>query len=379
MGSGWGVALAALLLKIRRVRRKTMQKNQNPSALGLTRVKFPQYSGYDEYLDDAGNKVYWDKKTKQWVECVNTDMPMGGRVSLPRQVEAQDKYVAAQQTREYNRSLSFYFALSKDRRQETIRPQTLARLFFAASYLRPNDNRLYSPDGNLMEKKELNALMRLKSYAFKDFWREVDGKYIFPQEDGSLKICSDFFRGTLIGCNRTGVGSGAYQRVFIKSLRELFWQTAVTKHRYLGYLFMILHQISWEYNVLCWNPQEQDRSKVETMSLDDFCKSMGADGHTEDQRQRLLDAYRALKFNIDNTEQYLVAYLEDHISGKFYLVLNPNLLYRGHDRRQVDGFGSFFPDLTTRTARTNFKLPFIDGCSESAHDTNRPTEKERKS
>lgn len=324
-----------------------MQKDQNPSALGLTRVKFPQYNGYDEYLDDAGNKIYWDKKAKQWVECVSADMPMGGKVSTPRQVDAQAKYTVTQQTREYNRNLSFYFALSKDRRQEQVRPQTLARLFFSASYLRPNDDRLYLPDGNPMQKKDLEKLMRLKSNAFKTFWREVNGKYIFQQNDKSLRICNDFFRGTLLGRNISGGDKREYQQVFIKSLRELFWQTATTKHRYLGYLFMILHQINWEYNILCWNPEEQDRSKVKTMSLDDFCKSMGADGHTEDQRQRLLDAYRALKFSVDGTEQYLVAYLEDHIAGKFYLVLNPNLLYRGHDRRQVDGFGSFFPNLTT--------------------------------
>lgn len=324
-----------------------MQKNQNPNALGLTRVKFPQYSGYDEYLDDAGNKIYWDKKAKQWVECVSTDMPMGGRVSTPKQVEAQDKYIAMQKTREYNNSLSFYFTLSRDRRQEEIRPQTLARLFFSATFLRFDDDRLYSPSGDPMQKKELKTLMRLKSYAFKDFWREVDGRYIFPQEDGSLKICDDFFRGTLIDRNKANGRNDEYQQIFIKSLRELFWQTDVPKHRYLGYLFMILHQISWEYNILCWNPEEQDRSKVRTMSLDDFCKSMGADGHTEDQRQRLLEAYRALKFTIDGTEQYLVAYLEDHVARKFYLVLNPNLLYRGHDRRQVDGFGSFFPNLST--------------------------------
>lgn len=326
-----------------------MQENQNPnpSTFGLIKVPCPQYIGYDEFLDDAGNKVYREKKTGKLIECISVDLPVGGRVLTPKQVETQGKYAAMKQTREYNNRLSFYFVLSKDRRQEELRPQTLARLFFVASYLRFDDDRLYSPNGNPMQKKELETLMRLKSSAFKDFWREVDGRYIFPQDDGSLKICNDFFRGTLIDRNKANGRNDDCQQIFIRSLRELFWQTDATKHRYLGYLFMILHQISWEYNILCWNPQEKDRSKVKTMSLDDFCQSMGSEGHTEDQRQRLLDAYRALRFTVDNTEQYLVAYLEDHIAGKFYLVLNPNLLYRGHDRRQVDGFGSFFPNLTT--------------------------------
>lgn len=84
--------------------------------LGLTKVSFPQYKGFDEYLDDAGNKIYWDKEKKEWVECVNTDMPMGSRVSSPKQVEVQDRYrerrkqiKAEKRTQECNRQLSFYF------------------------------------------------------------------------------------------------------------------------------------------------------------------------------------------------------------------------------------------------------------------------------
>lgn len=72
---------------------------------------------------------------------------------------------------------------------------------------------------------------------------------------------------------------------------------------------------------------------------------MGSTGHTENQRQRLLDAFRKLRFSINNTEQFFCAYLEDHVSGRYYLVVNPNVIYRGSDRSKVDGFGTFFPNL----------------------------------
>lgn len=325
---------------------------------GLTKVRYPQYMGYDEYLDSDGNKVYWDKKAQIGVKCFNTDLPMGAKVSLPRQVEAQETYkergkqiakmnAVSKQTREYNRIQSFYFCLSKDRREDKISPQALARLFFAASFLRLNDDRLYSPDGSLLTKLGLRDLMRLKYNAFREFWHEVADRYIFEMDDASLKISGEFFRGVLSD-HRKAIGQGdEYQQVFIQSLRELFWQTDVKKHRYLGFLFMILHQINWEYNILCWNPEEKDRDKVKPMSLDEFCRSMGTEGHTENQKQRLLDAFRALKFNVGKTRQYVCAYLEDHVSGNFHLIVNPNLLYRGHDRSKVDGFGTFFPNLST--------------------------------
>ena len=324
-------------------------------ATGLTMVSHPQYLEYTELLDDFGNRIYRDKRTGDLVECVQYDAPRGSKVITPRQLEAQAAYrergqeieeskAAEQRTREYNRQNSFYFALSRDRRSDGIRPQTLARVFFLATFLRYDDNRLYSQNGELLTKNDLAGLLRLGSSTFKSFWSEAAGKYVFEQDDGSITIIDEFFRGSLVGrVNPEGLETG-YQQLFIKSLRELYWQTEPKKHRYLGCLFMILGQINWEYNILCWNPSETDRSKIKTMDLDDFCRSMG-DGYTTNQRQRLLDAFRKLVFTVNETTQYLCAYLEDHVSNKFYLVVNPNVVYRGTDRTKVDGFGVLFPDL----------------------------------
>lgn len=281
---------------------------------GLTKVRYPQYPGFDEFLDDAGNKIYRDKKTGKWVECINVDMPIGGKVFTPRQVESQDNYrergkeiedakADEQKTREYNSRSSFYFALSRDRRTDGIKPQTLCRVFYLATFLRYNDSKLYSQDGTPLTKNDLGGLLKLGSSSFKSFWSEVAEKYVFTLDDGSLSIVDEFFRGTLVSRINPENQETGYQQIFIKSLRELYLQTEPKKHRYLGYLFMILGQINWEYNILCWNPSETDRSKIQTMDLDDFCRSMGADGYSENQRKRLLDAFRKLIFTVDGTVQ----------------------------------------------------------------------------
>lgn len=313
---------------------------------GLTKITFPQYKGYNEFLDDAGNKVYQNKRTGKLVPCHTVDIPLGGRVLTPEQVERGEEIKAGKHTRECNRRLSFYFVLSKDRKQDAVKAQTLARVFFLATYLRSDDNRLYSNEGNLLKKSDLAELMQLSSASFKRFWKDANGKYIFENDDSSISVSDEFFRGTLAGRTKADDSKKGYQQVYIRSLRELYLQTDVTKHRYLGYLFMILHQINYEHNILCWNPEEKDRNKIETMSLDDFCRSMGADGYTENQRNRLLDAYRKLRFTVGKTQQYVVAYLEDYVSKKLYLVVNPNLLYRGHNREKIDGYGVFFPSVS---------------------------------
>lgn len=316
-----------------------------------------QRSCFWELKDRDGAEPYFiNQKTGERQEADIAYLRSGSVIYTPEEVERHRRYKemlkereerekAAKQTREYNSRQSFYYALSRDRRADGLKPQTLARLFFAATFLRYDDDRLYLQDGSLMDKDGLAKLMRLGSSTFKSLWTEVDGKYIFTLDDSSLKMTGEFFRGSLTRRIKLDKQKNEYQQIFVSTLRELYWQIEPKKHRYLGYMLMILNKVSWEYNILCKNPDETDRSKIETMDLDDFCRSMGSTGHTENQRQRLLDAFRKLRFSINNTEQFFCAYLEDHVSGRYYLVVNPNVIYSGSDRSKVDGFGTFFPNL----------------------------------
>lgn len=131
--------------------------------------------------------------------------------------------------------------------------------------------------------------------------------------------------------------------MFIKSLRELYRQTPVKRHRYFGYLFLLLPFINWEYNVLCWNADEKDIDKINPMSLSDFCVAIGYDDSGRRNSKKLVNAYNKLTFTFRGKEMDVCTYLSDVATGKMYFVVNPYVLYRGHDRRKVEAFGVFFP------------------------------------
>lgn len=296
-------------------------------------------------MDDRGNKTYKDRKTgkeyravTQQIECVEGSEII---VRTPAQLETIDIKNQQKIERVRNRDLNFYFCLSEDRRG-ILEPQTIARLFYLATFLHPCDTVLRYDDGTAIKRAEMAKLMGLSEKTFDRFLKEVTDRYIFPQSDGSMTISSDFFRGQMAGHVEYGTESG-YQKVFIKSLRELYRQTPPTKHRYLGYLFLLLPFISWEYNVLCWNADETDIEKVVPMSLSDFCKAIGYDDNGGRNSKKLLDAYNRLKFTFRGKEMDICAYLDNVTTRRKYLVLNPYVIYRGHDRRKVEAFGVFFP------------------------------------
>ncbi len=61
-------------------------------------------------------------------------------------------------------------------------------------------------------------------------------------------------------------------KVFSTKVREAYGEL---KPADLGLLYMILPYISYETNVLCHNPYEQDARKIEAMSIDDLVKITG--------------------------------------------------------------------------------------------------------
>lgn len=232
-----------------------------------------------------------------------------------------------------------------------LSPQTIARLFYLATFVHPNDSVLRHDNGTVIKRAEMIKLMGFGKNTLDDFLKEVSGSYIFPQSDGSIRISTDFFRGPMAKHVKQDAGID-YQKVFIKSLRELYRQTPVKRHRYLGYLLLLLPFISWEYNILCWNPDEKDVDKISPMSLSDFCRLIGYDDNGGRNSGKLLDAYKKLTFTMRGKEMDVCAYMENLVTGQRYFVVNPLVIYRGHDRRKVEAFRTTFSPKTHKKKLT---------------------------
>ena len=165
------------------------------------------------------------------------------------------------------------------------------------------------------------------------------GHYIFEQADGTLKMSPLFCRGKLKHQSKKECTSG-YQQIYIEALRQLYWQTPVSKHCHLGYIFEMLPHINWEYNLLCWNPSEKDIEKVELMTIDELCATIG---YSRSQRARLWNACQQLKFQSSGRTHNLVSFVpgSDMQIGNMRIFINPRVIYRGSNWHRVEILGAF--------------------------------------
>jgi len=302
-------------------------------------TNFPQY---EKVHDETGGVIgFVDPSTGEFTEAVTAIVPSGTKHLTPKDQEAYQNRKNAQEEiaqKKYYRSNKprFYFAKSEDR-NGSIAPQNLARLFFLATYLDYNDSILYRSKGIPLKKAELPKLMKLSKQAFLNFWNAVDCKYITENEDGTISLCKDFYRGELSQAKSDMFDK--YQQVFIDTMRQLYLQCPASKHVHLGYLFALIPYINYQWNILCWNPEETDRDKIQYMSIEEFC---GLIGYSANQKSRLLKVYTSmLYYEQDGREKLLCSYLTD-AHRREYFIINPRVLYRGSDPSKVEALTLFF-------------------------------------
>ena len=297
-------------------------------------------SGYELIVDDHGQKSFVDNDTGEVVPAVSVTLPVGTISYTPQSQAAYHRRNEDRinQIRSAGNELGYFvFAKSEDRR-ESLSPQDMARLIFIATFLKYDDDRLYLSERELLKKEDLPKIMRLSKRTFLRFWNSVVDKYIFVGETDELHISQEFYRGSLK--NRQDIYHTNYQKIYIATLRELYYSTAISQHRYLGYVFLLLPFINHQLNMLCWNPQEADPNKVEPMSIDDFCNLVGYD---RSQRSRLIEAFVKIKFVWYGRQQSFCRFVTDDPRSNHYTIfVNPHILYRGDDWRRVEVLCSFF-------------------------------------
>lgn len=274
----------------------------------------------------------------------------GEYVSSPESREAQRKYMEEQvekkirqaRRRDISKKNGDHYFVPRLHTFPDLKPQTAARLIYLFTYANYSERggHLMLTKKTEMRKKDLPKVLGLSDDAVKAFLDEVCPIYMTIDKDDCLAATSKAFkRGTL-------KDGKTYHRFYDRWVRELYRAVPLRQHRHLGYIFQLLPFISIEYNVLCYNPTEEDTAKIEFMSLGDFCKEIGFDSsHAE----RLLKIYKQICFPVtDDNGTHVERFVSITYDGlnrhnaKVYV--NPRILYSGAHPEHVELLGAFSKD-----------------------------------
>ena len=207
----------------------------------------------------------------------------------------------------------------------------IARIIYIMSYI-GNDNRLMFTERTPMTEEKLLEIMGLNDRVFKRFYNKLIKNNILIEKDNYLFINKEFsFYGSIKG-NKYDI-----IRLYKKNVRLLYNNMSSKEHKRLAILYLLIPFINIKYNIVCSNPLEEDKDKVQPLTIEQLAEYFDYD----------LDWFISLinfLFNLKDINNNPVIKTVNNTENKKdnSIVINPRVIYAGNDYRDVEAFSTMF-------------------------------------
>lgn len=211
-----------------------------------------------------------------------------------------------------------------------MQPANLTRLMFLVTHISYN-NVLVDKKNKPLSKSQIQKLMKLNKTQFYDFWSEMEKFQIIKETNQGIAINDElFFKGSitpeLFGSNP--LDAPVITRLYIKGVQELYKKATPASHKSLSYIFRILPFVNRRYNVVCFNPLEEDADLVQPMTLLDFADTIG---YSRNNIKRLMRTLQESTFEVNGHETKAVGFanINSFATEDSKIFINPRVYYGG--------------------------------------------------
>ena len=296
------------------------------------------------YVDESGESIYLPANTTIRTEEDKEQI----KAAIAKKEElAEARRVA--NTFTYSLCGEFFWSLYNAGQDyhPNVSDDMLAKIIYLLTYLdykknmlviRRNASDAYRP----MKKDDVKNVIRLHRCNFPRFWDELMKSGIITENEfGELMVCDSFRRGKVDGRSTQGMSK---IKMYSRAIRYVYENTDVRSHKYLSYLYRLIPFINLKYNILCLNPLETDKYKVQPLTTKELCELIGIEGR-KDNADRLTDKLFKLMFFDKNKDKLSVITTIKRIKNDEvcqYITINPQF-YAGYISTEdiIDIMGEF--------------------------------------
>lgn len=219
---------------------------------------------------------------------------------------------------------SFYFNFYK---RIGISGQFLFRYVYLCSFV--NYDGYLSNGRRLVREYELQELLMLsKTEYLRTKHILLDKELIFIEKD-FVKINEKFCKKGKI--HKTKVIEVI--RMFDNSIQELYTNSTPREHKKLAILLDVLPYINYKYNIVCYNPMEDNKELIKAIRLPDLCEMLGYERSHASRIKKQLFSLRV------NEEKVIGIWEVEDINA---LIINPRVYYKGKDDDGLDYLETLF-------------------------------------
>lgn len=206
-----------------------------------------------------------------------------------------------------------------NRHSEELTQSDIARLIYLATYMQYDTGLLIDDNNDSLTKKQLQYKAMLPKQTYYELYNKLVNLNIFIEDKNKVYVNREYFMKGKIEVSE----KDSYTRIFIKSIRHIYESTTSRQHKKLAVFFMIIPYVSFKYNIISFNPEEDRKEYVHPMTMVDICNAIG---YTIKQASRLKKELTS--FKLYNKES-LIKFVTDDTSkvDKYQIVVNPRFAF----------------------------------------------------
>lgn len=205
--------------------------------------------------------------------------------------------------------------------QEKLKPGDVARLIVLATYMN-YDGKIMKTQRTSANKSDMRKIVRLNKYdKFNDFLRRVSSVNLVFCENNEYYMNEEYFcKGKLsvLKNNNSAI------RVYCDTIQYLFENIKTSDIKRIGYLFQLIPYINYNYNIICWNPNENNILDIKPMLIKDIQKILGVGNKGVAEIIKTLTGIK-----LKNNQPILGRFKLEIDNRSDKLIVNPDVMYRG--------------------------------------------------
>lgn len=227
--------------------------------------------------------------------------------------------------KEYLGNFIFFIYEHMQELQKILNDIELVKFIFIGTFVHDNGALMLDNNITYINKKTMKQLLGLADKSFyKLFNKLINNKLLSINEDKIYINPNYVWKGSFIKYKElTNKKIKNFTRIYIQTIRDLYMNTPVKSHKKIAIIYKLLPYINYEYNILCFNPDEKDGTKLEAMTIKDVLIILGYDKSHLARFKKDFYSQRYKEYYVFITIQKESEYLTSLI------VVNPIFFYKG--------------------------------------------------
>lgn len=207
----------------------------------------------------------------------------------------------------------------------------LTRIIYLATFMN-YDNYLAYDNGVKIKSSKVGELLRTGRRATQQFLSEAVGCGALTKDGTYIKLSDSIFaKGKL---NDIIIDKNA-MRLYADGVRRLYEAATPKEHKSLSYVFQAIPYVNLNFNILCTNPWEYNKSNISYLNLTGYCERVGYDPSNAKRLKSQL-------INIRVADECVFGFMETGDGN--YIIMNPRIFYAGDKTDEIMVLGNFFKE-----------------------------------